>query len=182
MNVTDSTWEQLKSFLLLIFGASGWSVAIVKLITDLREDRRKEREDLRKEREAEHKERDSKIRAAEQLAPFITELNSGDLLFLYKEFKRNGDLNEDGSHRTREQRGSLMGFPAKLEEIGALMLAGKFSQAEVYEHFGEQILTCEAVDKVWDGEDPHYWKIFGLLADSMKRERTLRGLLSNKDQ
>jgi hypothetical protein len=175
------TFEDLKSALVLLFGVSGWGVAIVKLFTDLREDKRKARDDLRKEREelrsekeAERKEREYRIKMAEQFAPFIAELNSGDILVLYKEFVRNGECNQDGSRRTETQQQDLMNYPAKLEEIGALMLAGKFSQSDVYDKFGEEILTCERANKVWKSEDKHYWGVFQLLASAMKQEQIMR--------
>jgi hypothetical protein len=67
-----------------------------------------------------------------------------------------------------------MNYPGKLEDIGALMLAGKFTRRDVYEFFGEEILATDAAEFLWQGEDPHYWRIFRLLTNAMKEERELR--------
>jgi hypothetical protein len=164
---------ELKDCFVLAFGASGWAVAIVKLFTDLREDARKAREDERKVRQEEREEREAKARIAEKLAPFILELNGPKYLSLYDQIKRSTrpqaglPVSEDDSRALRE-------YPAKLEEVGALMLAGRLSQAEVYERFGEEVLTCHRATALWGTEDPHYWKVFLLLAEAMEAERVLR--------
>ena len=120
----------IDKFLIALFGASGWGVAIIKMVTDWREDARKTREDERKAREA-------KAKTAEHIAPFLTELNGAEYLDLFKQIKRNSKHKEDGCILTQEGMKRLMNYPGKREEIGALMLAGRFSRGEIYDLFGE---------------------------------------------
>ena len=149
------------------FGASGRGVALAKVVTDLRDDQRKARDDARKEREDARKAREERSKLADQIAPFLRELNDGDYLYLFGHIKKN-------SSPKPEEDKNLMDYPSKLEEIGALMLAGKFSRQEVFDHFGEEILITNDAEFLWKGEDLHYWKVFQLLVDEMKRERIYR--------
>jgi hypothetical protein len=165
---------ELSSVLALVFGASGWGVAVFKVITDLREDKRKAREDLRKEREEVLKEQEAKSKIADQIAPLIRELNDSEYLQLLKQIKKKSSFKEDGTEISPDDQRALMNYPGKLEDIGALMLAGKFSRHDVYEWFGEEILVTAAADFLWQGEDPHYWRIFRLLVNAMKEEEALR--------
>src|SRR5207245_1078807 len=96
------------------------------------------------------------------------------------QIKRNDELSEVDSPLSRDEIRALMNYPGKLEEIGALMLAGKFSREEVYENFGEEILTCKKASFLWNGEDLHYWKVFRLLSHAMEDEHTSRDRLQRK--
>src|SRR5712691_5188829 len=111
---------ELKDVLIALFGASGWGVAIVKLLTDLREDARKAREDERKERQELREEREAQARIADRLAPFISELNGPQYLLLYDQIKRSARP-QAGPALSEDDMRALREYPAKLEEIGALM-------------------------------------------------------------
>jgi hypothetical protein len=160
-DASASSAVTVTSVLALVFGASGWGVALAKMATELREDRRKEREDARKEREQTRKEEETKGKLAEQLAPFIRELNDSEYLQLLKQIKRNSILKEDGAQLTADEHRTLMNYPGKLGDIGALMLAGKFTRRDVYEFFGEEILATDAAEFLWQGEDRIIGEFFG---------------------
>jgi hypothetical protein len=101
------------------------------------------------------------------MAPFILKLNSGEWL---QRFERIDHLSKNPQEKVRaEECESLRGYPAELEEIGALMLAGKFTPDYVFEHFGHEILTTKNARQLWKDEDLHYWKIFMLLAAAMEQ-------------
>jgi hypothetical protein len=88
------------------------------------------------------------------MAPFVLKLNSGEWLHRYD---RIVHLNKKRSETLQnEERKDLLCYPAELEEIGALMLAGKFTPDYVHEHFGSEILTTIAAVQIWEGEDRKY--------------------------
>jgi len=155
------TAEQAKSVTVALLGVSGWGVVALKFLLDIREDRRKQREERRKQAE-------EKVRIAERLAPFVTQLNSGEYLGYYAQIA--------SGNKERQDPWILRRYPAELEGIGALMLTGVVPVAAVYDNFGDEILTCSSATFLWEGEDMHYWKVFQLMAEKMGRERESRDL------
>jgi len=149
-----------KTILIDLFGASGWIVVIAKIGLDVLDNRRKKRE--------------AEIKAGEKMVPLLNELHSAYYLSLYKQIKRNSEYGEDGKVFTADSVRALRNYPAKLEEIGALVMAGVLSRAQVYDAFGEQIVACARANFLWESEDSHYWQLFNALVSAMEQERKNR--------
>jgi hypothetical protein len=164
------TRQDLLLVITSLLGGSGWAAAIASLIWGWKKNIREEREDQRKAGEALRAEKD---RCADLVEPFHKELSTGDWLARYEEWERNSDRNKQGKPRTEGERNDLKNYPAKLEDIGVLLVAGRLSPGQVYDHFGKEILTCKRADRVWGDEDRSWWRLFDSLADSMERQEAL---------
>lgn len=161
----------LADLLVAVLGASGWGAAAMKMIIDMREERRKTREEKRKDAAEARASYEERAKRAEGMAPFILKLNSGEWLRLYERIDR---LSKNPQQKVQaEECNELRGYPAELEEIGALMLAGKFTPDYVFDHFGQEILATKNARQLWEHEDLRYWKIFMLLAAAMEQRANL---------
>lgn len=167
---TFTTWDLIVAVIGAVLGASGWGAAAMKMILDIREEKRKAREDQRKDAAEERANYEAMVKRAEGLAPFITELSRGEHLYRWERIDK---LAKNPALEISPEEGKeLRSYPAQLEKLGALMLAGKFPPEYIHQHFGEEILTTKNAIQLWKGEDMHYWKVFMLLAESMEQVRS----------
>ena len=156
-----------ENFLLGLVGASGWTVALAlaKFYISLRKDVREARKEERNAREAQ-------ARTADVMNPFVMELNSPPYIGLLTQIQRSNGYNADGSPFNGDQMLRLRDYPAKLEQIGGLILVGKLLPSEVFECFGKEVLDCKNASFLWKGEDMNYWKLFNVLANAMEEQQS----------